>query len=129
MSASEDMVVAKLKGHKLNMSTWQYAEAQSHIDPEMLYIVEHAVIHFTIGLGARDNYRVVDLCKTVAEIVSKTLTERENHKGVISITRTAKIMSAQFDNLTNVTGQFEVANELLIYAVNDILIQIKYNAC
>lgn len=129
MSITEDMLVDRLKGHTYKWSPYQYAEIHSHLDAEMSYIVGDAVDRFRAKVSAQNNYRVIDLCLAVTYQVMLLIAEREKFKNSdnLRLPRAANAMSKAYMNFV---GQLNTMNEivdtLLPYAINDILIQIKY---
>ena len=130
MSISEEILVAKLKGHTFNWSVYQYIEVYSHMDAEMLYIVNDAIEKFRIKIIGQNDYRVIDLCVAAVSAAVAVIAEREKFTDIskIKIQRATTTMSVAYMSFINqLNSMSEIVDTLLPYAINDILIQIRYS--
>lgn len=116
------MVADKLLGHTYHMSEWQYAEVMSHIDAELQWQVAECVAMFMDG---KQQYYKTDLFEVVSKTVVRCICEREKCGFTLDNRRVSAILLRTYGKLPGNKSAYDQIPNLLIYAVNDALIQIR----
>jgi len=115
----------KLKGHTYQFSPYQYMEVQSHIDPELTWIVYSSVEDF-IKSQPGNTYKVYGLFHTVSKAVSNIIAERENVKNIpVRVVTECMFSAYQAFNGDKGGYQNDITERFLIYAVNAALTQAR----
>jgi hypothetical protein len=130
MSISEAMLADKLRGHTYNMTQLQYTEVMGHIDAEMSFIITSRFYEFTLN---KSQYYLHNAFLLVVKTAVEVICEREKYNDIqnISVDRTFNKMLQNWyilypKGVKDENSIIEVINNLLIYVINDIIIQIRY---
>lgn len=128
MYSSDDLVVAKLKGHDYRVTIFQYDEIIHHIDPEFTWMIHETVYNFTLDMKT-NNYLVYDLFYRVAEKICVIIAEREKSEKIPSYRAVAEEMLNAYTTFTGNKkdkSPIELVNEFLIYGIKYSIIIIRY---
>lgn len=122
----EEMSIGKLKGHSYNFNKWQYAEAFTHIDPELQYIVQTSAS--SVPRDTQDRIRVSDATDWLADTITTLICERENISHKTIDRRSIRLLlwdSYKRHSNTQSMDLPTIINEFMIYAIVYALHEIR----